>query len=214
MKSTTKSLVCVSVLFAIQSFAVAAGADGFVVAYETRTTGCSKCVSEAPVVEHRLPSKTAVEGPKMTTELNLISELTNAQRTHAGLPPLVVDPTLMQLAAEHCTTMARLNQLSHSIQGRSFSIRLQESGYASASAGENIAEGQLNGAEAVQDWMHSPGHRANLMNREYTHIGVAMMTSQSGRRFYVQVFACPASISRQASVCRGPQCRNRLQVSQ
>ncbi len=214
MKSTTKSLVCASVLSAIQSFALAAGADGFVVSSESGTKGCSKCVSEAPTVEQRLPSETAVERPKMTTELNAICDLTNVQRIHAGLPPLVADPTLMQLACDQCQSMARQQQLSHSIEGRSFSDRLRGSGYVSASAGENIAEGQLNGNEAVQDWMHSAGHRANIMNRQYTHIGVAMSTSKSGQRFYAQVFARPMSLTTQTGVCRGPNCRVQLRAAE
>ncbi len=62
-------------------------------------------------------------------------------------------------------------------------------------AGENVAEGQLDATAAVQDWMNSAGHRANIVNGQYTHIGVAVAVSKSGRRFYTQVFARPLPLA-------------------
>ena len=164
----------------------------------------------APARAELLPPAMNIEGPKLTTEEKTIVDRTNAERKQAGLPPLMINPKLMQMACDQCQSMSRLQQLSHSIEGRSFSVRLMESGYDSASAGENIAEGQLNASEAVQDWMHSPGHRANILNRQYTQIGVAMVTSRSGQRFYAQVFARPMSLSSQTAVCHGPHCRVQL----
>jgi uncharacterized protein YkwD len=40
------------------------------------------------------------------------------------------------------------------------------------SAGENIAQGQRTPQEVVQAWMNSPGHRKNILSRDFTHIGV------------------------------------------
>ena len=129
--------------------------------------------------------------PTLATAEKSLLELTNAERTKARLPQLIPDPSLMRVAREHCRSMARLQQLSHTIEGRSFSVRLGKLGYRSTAAGENIAEGQTNATEAVKDWMNSPGHRQNMMNGQYTHIGVAVEVSKSGQRFYVQVFARP-----------------------
>jgi uncharacterized protein YkwD len=41
-----------------------------------------------------------------------------------------------------------------------------------SSAGENIAKGQKTPAEVVTAWMNSAGHRANILNKTYTHLGV------------------------------------------
>lgn len=45
------------------------------------------------------------------------------------------------------------------------------------SAGENIAQGQRSPQEVVQAWMDSPGHRANILNGKFTHIGVGYVKS-------------------------------------
>ena len=45
------------------------------------------------------------------------------------------------------------------------------------SAAENIAMGQRTAAEVVEGWMNSPGHKANIMNASYTHIGVGLSDS-------------------------------------
>ena len=149
--------------------------------------------------------------PEFTEEENALFELTNAERKRNNLPLFILDPKLMRMAREHSESMARLQQLSHTIAGRSFSVRLQESGYQSMAAGENIAEGQSGASEAVQDWMNSPGHRGNIMNGQYTDIGVAVAVSASGRRFYTQVFARPFPSSNPSAAdpeSQCPSCRN------
>ncbi len=117
-------------------------------------------------------------GPALTAELQMYSgeqqviEQTNAQRARYGLPPLAMDANLMQSARNHCTWMAK-------------NARLQHSGQMVA---ENIAQGQSSATEAVTDWMNSPGHRANILNRGYTRIGVAGYTGTDGRGYWVQQF--------------------------
>lgn len=104
-------------------------------------------------------------------EANMI-KYTNAQRAQHGLPPLVVDAGLHRSAQRHAAWMTNTQTLRHT----------------SASVGENIAEGQSNSHEAVQDWMNSPGHRANMLNRGYTRIGAAAYTARNGRRFWCLQF--------------------------
>jgi len=53
------------------------------------------------------------------------------------------------------------------------------------SAGENIAKGQRSAQEVVTAWMNSEGHRANILNRSYTHIGVGYV--QDGN-YWTQMF--------------------------
>jgi uncharacterized protein YkwD len=104
-------------------------------------------------------------------EANMI-KYTNDQRARHGLPPLVVDAALHRSAQRHAAWMTNTQTLRHT----------------SASVGENIAEGQSNSHEAVQDWMNSPGHRANMLNRGYTRIGAAAYTARNGRRFWCLQF--------------------------
>jgi uncharacterized protein YkwD len=56
------------------------------------------------------------------------------------------------------------------------------------SIGENIACGQRSPAEVVTGWMNSPGHRANILRREFTHIGVGFAGGGRAGTYWTQVF--------------------------
>jgi uncharacterized protein YkwD len=53
---------------------------------------------------------------------------------------------------------------------------------------ENIAMGQRSSTEAVQSWMSSPGHRANILDASYTRIGVSAYRTPDGTIFWCQQF--------------------------
>jgi len=80
----------------------------------------------------------------------------------------------LTLAAEgHSQDMAAKNYFSHtSADGRTLADRVDATGYAWSSLGENIAAGYP-GINAVMDaWIASPGHCANLMNSDFAEVGV------------------------------------------
>lgn len=104
-------------------------------------------------------------------ERNLVL-YTNAERARYGLPPLEVDPNLLRSARDHAAWMTRNQVLQHT--------RLP--------VAENIAMGQQSSREAVQSWMSSPGHRANILSRSYRRIGVAAYRTQAGTIFWCQQF--------------------------
>jgi uncharacterized protein YkwD len=100
-----------------------------------------------------------------------IVEQTNAQRGRYGLPALEVDVTLMKGARNHTIWMARNRSLQHS-----------------RGVAENIAMGYPTTAAAMSGWMNSSGHRANILNRSYRHIGVAAYQSADGTVYWCQQF--------------------------
>ncbi|MGX9133990.1 CAP domain-containing protein [Rummeliibacillus sp. JY-2-4R] len=102
-----------------------------------------------------------------------VIELTNAERAKAGLKALQADTKLMQSARLKSDDMAKNNYFDHTspTYGSPFD-QMKSLGISYKSAGENIAQGQRTPEEVVQAWMDSPGHRANIMNSSYTHIGV------------------------------------------
>jgi uncharacterized protein YkwD len=104
-------------------------------------------------------------------EANIV-KYTNAQRARHGLPPLAVDATLLQSARRHAAWMTNTHTLRHT----------------SAPVAENIAMGQSTSFEAVQDWMNSSGHRANMLNRGYTRVGAAAYSARNGQRFWCLQF--------------------------
>ncbi|HUQ68811.1 MAG TPA: CAP domain-containing protein [Planctomycetaceae bacterium] len=122
-------------------------------------------------------------------------ELTNAERKKVAAPAVRFDPVLMQVARGQSEHMARLKQLSHELEGRTFSLRMKEAKYRAAAAGEICAEGAKDAAEAVSDWLESPGHKETMLNAKYTAVGVGIAAAADGRRYYTQVFALPATES-------------------
>ncbi|HEX3726700.1 MAG TPA: CAP domain-containing protein [Pirellulales bacterium] len=101
-----------------------------------------------------------------------IIERTNSQRTHHGLPPLVVDVRLQQSARRHAAWMTNSRSMTHTNQA----------------VGENIAMGQHSSTEVLNAWMNSSGHRANILNPGYKRIGVAAYKTPDGTIFWCQQF--------------------------
>lgn len=75
---------------------------------------------------------------------------------------------LFKAAQGHCVDMANGDFLDH----RQMVERVREEGYPSSFVGENIAGGQSQSEDVVAGWMNSPGHRSNILNPDYTEIGV------------------------------------------
>ncbi len=99
--------------------------------------------------------------------------LTNQERAKGGLKPLATDAALMDSARAKSADMSKNNYFSHTSPtlGSPFD-QMKAKGIQYKAAAENIAMGQKTAAEVVKGWMESPGHRANIMNGNYTHIGI------------------------------------------
>jgi uncharacterized protein (TIGR03000 family) len=121
-----------------------------------------------------------------------VVERTNQERKKAGLPPLQVNAKLSRAAREHSANMARLDRLDHMLEGKGPGERLAAVGYQSFGWGENCAAGQRTPEEALASWMQSPGHRGNILNGNYTEIGVGIAANERGGLYWTQVFGRPA----------------------
>lgn len=123
----------------------------------------------------RGPTPDPTPGPRRgTSPAAQVVELTNAERADAGCDPLDTDPRLAAAAQAHAGDMSRHEYFDHvSRDGRRFDDRISAQGYPSP-GGENIAQGQQSAAEVVADWMDSPGHRRNILDCEFTAIGVGV----------------------------------------
>jgi uncharacterized protein YkwD len=100
---------------------------------------------------------------------------------------------LTQAAAAHSADMAAQNYFSHtSADGRSMSDRVNATGYAWASLGENIAAGYPGIDSVIEGWMLSDGHCANLMNPGFDEVGLACVpgtASSTYRQYWTQNLA-------------------------
>jgi uncharacterized protein YkwD len=107
--------------------------------------------------------------------------LLNRERASRGLRRLRANNKLDRAARGHSRHMVRAKFFSHdSPSGADVMTRVKRRGYRSARGlmvGENIAWGSgsyATPAEIVDGWMHSPGHRANILRREFVEIGVGV----------------------------------------
>ncbi|GEN53655.1 hypothetical protein HFA01_19170 [Halobacillus faecis] len=102
-----------------------------------------------------------------------VVELTNQEREKQGLAPLKLDTELSAVAKDKSLDMQQNNYFSHNSPNYGSPFDMMKSyGIDYRTAGENIAMGQTTPEEVVQGWMNSQGHRENIMNPNFTHIGV------------------------------------------
>ena len=102
-----------------------------------------------------------------------ILELVNQERASAGLDPLAVDEQLDRAANLHTNEMVQADRMSHRLPGEaSLGDRVSETGYNWTTIGENVAAGYTTPEAVVEGWMNSSGHRANILNPDFTHMGV------------------------------------------
>jgi uncharacterized protein YkwD len=127
--------------------------------------------------------------PAAATAADSVTQLTNEARAASSLGALARDPALDAVAFAHARDMAVRRYFSHtSPDGTTFTQRLRNAGVNYGSAGENIA-GNASAQGAVQAWLGSPGHRANMLNGSFGRIGVGVhREADSPYTYYVQVF--------------------------
>ncbi|MFE3830204.1 CAP domain-containing protein [Streptomyces sp. NPDC059092] len=114
---------------------------------------------------------------------------TNAERAAAGLGRLADDPRLTVAAQAFSTDMADRAFYSHtSPEGLRPWDRAAAAGARHRSIGENIACGQRSPREVVQGWMDSPGHRANILKPDFTHLGVGFADGGPAGTYWTQLF--------------------------
>ncbi|MCC3770016.1 CAP domain-containing protein [Streptomyces sp. UNOC14_S4] len=115
--------------------------------------------------------------------------LTNAERAAAGLRPLADDRRLAAAAQAHSADMVARDFYAHtSPEGRQPWDRAAAAGCAHRGIGENIACGQRSAAEVVDGWMNSPGHRANILKPDFTHIGIGFVGGGRVGTYWTQLF--------------------------
>lgn len=115
-----------------------------------------------------------------------VIRLVNEIRVENGLEPLTQDWQLSRVARYKSQDMKDLGYFSHTspTYGSPFNM-MKSFGISYRAAGENIAKGYKTPAQVVDAWMNSPGHRANILNSTYTHIGVGYVASGS---YWTQMF--------------------------
>ncbi len=116
-----------------------------------------------------------------------VAELVNQERAKAGLSELAIISGVSSAAQVRAQELTK--SFSHTRpDGRGFETALKEAGVSYRSAGENIAYGQTSPQQVMESWMNSAGHRANILNPNYTSIGVGHFEDSTGTDYWTQIF--------------------------
>lgn len=147
-------------------------------------------IPEVPGVPERPEKPERPEEDEENTENSFamqVIKLVNKERAKEGLPELRYDAKIEKAALVRAKeTVASFSHTRP--DGSSFSTALKEQGVSYRGAGENIAWGQKTPEEVMEGWMNSPGHRANIMNKNFTKIGVGYYQNAQGRNYWTQLF--------------------------
>jgi len=114
----------------------------------------------------------------------------NDERTSRGLTALEPDSGLAEQAAAHACAMIHYGFFDHTnpVTGSTPFDRFEASGFRGYACGENIAAGELTPAQVVTEWMNSPGHQANILATDFTHVGIGIRQGGPYRIYWVQLF--------------------------
>lgn len=127
---------------------------------------------------------------------SVLVDLTNSDRQKLALNGLTVNPLLVEAARLKAEDMVAHGYFAHvSPEGKDSWHWFQEAGYVFSDAGENLAMDFSDSWDVENAWMNSPSHRANIVNNNYTEIGIAIANgTYNGRQttFVVQMFGTPA----------------------
>jgi uncharacterized protein YkwD len=136
---------------------------------------------------------TAARPGTLTAMRTALLCLVNQQRTSRGLPALREDPRLDRSAQIWSGEMVASGQFTH---GADFAARITDTGFDWSQAGENIATGFPTPAAVVAGWMASPGHCRNILDPNFSAIGIGEVAAPvsgfaSGPATWTQDFALP-----------------------
>lgn len=124
----------------------------------------------------------------MTADEKEVYNLINKQRTNNGLKALTMDTGAQKVARVKAQDMVDNNYFSHNspTYGSPFDM-LKSFKVSYKTAGENIAGNSTNSG-AVNAWMNSSGHKANILNSSFNYTGIGVVSSKKYGKVYVQIF--------------------------
>ncbi len=125
--------------------------------------------------------------PPATVAEQYLQSAADQERATEGLPPLKRDPALVAAAHDHALKMVANHEISHQFAGEpELATRAGDDGARFSKVSENVAEGPTP-MEIQSAWMHSPGHRRNILDRDVDSVGIAVVSS-GGQLYAVEDF--------------------------
>ena len=162
-------------------------------------TGISELIKANPQIKNpamiTVGQKITIPNPAPLASLEQeVFKLVNAERAKAGLQAFTYNWEVARCARMKCEDMIKNNYFSHTSPAYGSPFNMMENfGIRFSAAAENIAYGQRTPAEVMNGWMNSPGHRANILSKTVTQIGVGAAKAANGTLYWTQMFIKPIS---------------------
>lgn len=149
------------------------------------------CASDAPPSGQPTFYRSMAQ-PGAELDTSSAASMISGYRRNNALGELTIDPELTRLALAQARAMAARNQLDHNVNG-TLNARIKKSGYDAKVAAENISAGYHTLAEAFSGWRDSPPHRANMLLRGATRMGIAAVYAPNSKYkvFWALIVAAP-----------------------
>ena len=153
--------------------------------------GFSGCASDAPSPPSAQPTfyRNLAQGGELDPAA--AQSMISGYRANNGLGAVTLDPALMQLAEAHSRNMAARDKVDHNV-GRALGQRARGKAEAKTAV-ENVSAGYHTLAEAFSGWRDSPPHKANMLNKNVTRMGIAAVYSPNSKYkvFWTLILAPP-----------------------
>ena len=152
------------------------------------TPGITAPPATPPTTPGTTPSQDTTGTGVMTAEEKRILDLCNAERAKTGAPALKANNDLTKLARLKSKDIVDKNYFSHEspTYGSPFEM-MRSHGISYMYAGENLAQNST-ADRAFNAWMGSEGHKKNILNPNFTELGVGIAPKGDGSFIYTQMF--------------------------
>ena len=138
------------------------------------------------------PTTTTTAPTPPSSQVEQVVMITNQRRAENGRALLSMNVALNNAAQGHSNYQASINTMTHTgAGGTNAGQRIAAAGYSWSAWGENVAYGYPDAASVMNAWMNSSGHRANILNGNFTEIGVGLAYASDGRPYWTMVLARP-----------------------
>ncbi len=150
----------------------------------------SGCATEPMPSQPTFYQSMAREGAQLDPQA--AASMISGYRRNNMLGDVTLDPQLMRMAEEQARAMATKDKLDHNVAGN-FQQRLRKSGYKAQTGAENIGAGYHTLAEAFSGWRDSPSHKANMLLKGATQMGIAAVyvPNTKYKVFWALILAAP-----------------------